>query len=164
MRCSHQRMCSSSCCQCISAWCSTRRAVPAISLLASYKMSCKCERKTLGLCGNTIPNSASRPRIRCGTRRTRFFKTFTQPVHTQHPLLVDRFNGDKAHLWPASGFTDGSGIIGGGAECKKGRAKTLRRMAASISLTLYIYRKRMNTAVLQARVPFTALTRWSAVA
>ena len=35
-----------------------------MSLLASSKMSCRCARKTRGLCGNTIPNSASNLRIR----------------------------------------------------------------------------------------------------
>ena len=46
------------------------------------------------------------------TCRALLFEAFTQSMHAQHALLVDGFNGHKAHLWAAGSFADGSRIIG----------------------------------------------------
>lgn len=64
IRSSHQARWPSSSCHCIKARCSASRAWAPSSLLASSITSGSARRSAAGCCGNTKPNSASRPRMR----------------------------------------------------------------------------------------------------
>src|SRR3990167_1448065 len=104
-------MCSSSSCQCCCALCSTKRARLAISLLASSNSSCSWLRNTSGLCGTTIPNSASRPRMRLISA----VRSSLMPSRRRCTLSMPCCStvlGDEVHVGTRGSFAHGCRVVG----------------------------------------------------